>query len=102
MGDSKREALEQLLLPVAERHGVLLHGFDLVLSRGSGLLRIYIDHLQRHIGVEDCEAVSRDVSALLDVHDPIPGEYRLEVSSPGFDRPLFQPAHYSRFVGHEV
>jgi ribosome maturation factor RimP len=102
MSDSKREQLEALLAPVAERHGLLLHGVEYVAGRSSALLRVYIDHLERHITIEDCEAVSRDVSAVLDVNDPISGAYRLEISSPGFDRPLFKPEHWVRSVGQEV
>lgn len=65
------------------------------------LLRVYIDS-QNGIGIEDCEAASRQISAVLDVEDPIPGEYSLEVSSPGLDRPLFKLEHYQRFIGSLV
>ena len=51
------------------------------------------------VGIEDCEQVSREISALLDVHDPIPTAYRLEVSTPGLDRVLRTPAHFARFAG---
>ena len=51
------------------------------------------------MGIEDCERVSREISALLDVHDPIPTAYRLEVSTPGLDRVLRTPAHFARFAG---
>ena len=78
-------------------------GFELIgiehLSQGRhSLLRIYIDH-EDGIDVEDCAEVSRQVSAVLDVEDPIKGEYTLEVSSPGLDRPLFTEAHYQRYSG---
>jgi ribosome maturation factor RimP len=53
-------------------------------------------------GIEDCERVSHALSPLMDVHDPIPGEYDLEVSSPGIDRPLVQIGDFARYVGHEV
>ncbi|EQD48717.1 protein belonging to Uncharacterized protein family UPF0090 [mine drainage metagenome] len=64
-------------------------------------MRLYID---RHggVGIEDCERVSREVSALLDVEDPIPTAYTLEVSSPGFDRVLRTRAHFARFAGERV
>jgi ribosome maturation factor RimP len=52
------------------------------------------------MGVEDCAALSRHISAILDVEDPIEGAYTLEVSSPGIDRPLMKPADYARFAGH--
>jgi len=70
-------------------------------------LRLYIDVAAsaeegRVVGIEDCEAVSREVSAQLDVEDPISGHYTLEVSSPGLDRPLFTAAQFARFVGEEA
>ena len=68
---------------------------------GNGLLRIYIDQ-DGGIDLEDCERVSRQISAFLDVEEPIPGSYRLEVSSPGLDRPLRTMAHFERFTGHEA
>ena len=72
--------------------------------RGGGLLRLYIDRAGASDGVtvEDCEAVSHRVSATLDVADPIPGEYTLEVSSPGLDRPLRTRAHFERFAGSRI
>jgi ribosome maturation factor RimP len=65
------------------------------------VLVLYIDQ-QQGIAVEDCEKVSREVASLLDVEDPIPGNYVLEVSSPGLDRPLFTLAHFDQFVGSIV
>jgi ribosome maturation factor RimP len=89
------------------RRAVAPHGYELVgveyLSRpGSGhLLRVYIDSADG-VGLSDCEKVSHQVSGLLDVEDPIRGTYALEVSSPGLDRPLFERAHFERFVGEVV
>jgi ribosome maturation factor RimP len=65
------------------------------------VLRLYIDS-SHGITLEDCEQVSRQVSAVLDVEDPIPGHFTLEVSSPGIDRPLFTPEHFRRFAGETV
>jgi ribosome maturation factor RimP len=65
------------------------------------VLRIYIDH-GNGVGIEDCEVVSRETAALLDVKDPIRSQYNLEVSSPGLDRPLFIPAHYQAFAGRQA
>lgn len=65
------------------------------------LLRIYIDR-EGGVTVDDCEVVSRQVSAVLDVEDPIPGHYTLEVSSPGLDRPLRKAADYARFAGERA
>ncbi|MCG6942898.1 MAG: ribosome maturation factor RimP [Thiohalocapsa sp.] len=67
-------------------------------SSGGAILRVYIDHADG-IGLDDCEAVSHQLSGALDVADPIAGQYDLEVSSPGLDRPLFELAHFSRFAG---
>lgn len=67
----------------------------------NGLLRVYIDKPDG-ILLEDCEAVSRQLSAVLDVEDPIPGQYRLEVSSPGMDRPLRKAEDFERFAGETV
>ena len=64
-------------------------------------MRVYIDKADG-IGVEDCEKVSRQVSALLDVDDPIPGNYSLEVSSPGIPRPLFRSSQYISYLGLAV
>lgn len=65
------------------------------------VLRLYIDS-PGGIGLDDCETVSREVSGLLDVEDPIQGHYQLEVSSPGLDRPLTRPEHFERFAGARV
>jgi len=102
-----RQTLIALLEP-----GIVALGYELVelefnAHRGGGTLRIYIDHpggeTEGHrITVDDCEAVSRMSSELLDAADPIRSEYTLEVSSPGFDRPLAKPAHFARVVGGRV
>ena len=65
------------------------------------MLRLYIDK-ESGITLDDCERVSHQVSGVLDVEDPIGGQYDLEVSSPGIDRPLFELEHYARFVGEDV
>ena len=66
-----------------------------------GLLRVYIDK-EEGVTVDDCEIVSKQVSAVLDVEDPIPGHYTLEVSSPGLDRPLRKAADFARFTGQQA
>src|ERR1044071_667568 len=93
--------LTRLLEPVVEGLGYELVLLEYVPQRGGGLVRLYIDSLGG-ITLKDCERVSREVSATLDVEDPIQGNYRLEVSSPGIDRPLVKPEHFERFVGHDV
>jgi len=81
--------------------GLDLWGVELLQQGKYSLLRIYIER-EEGVTIEDCEKVSRQVSALLDVEDPIAGEYTLEVSSPGMDRPLFSIEHYLKYVGSEV
>ena len=79
--------------------GYELVGVELIARPKSGhLLRLYVDQ-EGGVGLSDCEKVSHQVSGALDVEDPIRGEYTLEVSSPGLDRPLFELAHFARFVG---
>jgi len=77
-------------------------GYEVVeLEFHGGLLRVYIDK-EAGVTVDDCEIVSRQVSSVLDVEDPIPGNYTLEVSSPGLDRPLRKSADFARFAGEKA
>ena len=92
--------LLNLLEPEVEAMGYELVALD-VRTGGKGLVRLYIDGPDG-VNLEDCERVSHQVSGLLDVEDPIPGEYTLEVSSPGLDRPLRKAEHFQRFEGHEA
>jgi ribosome maturation factor RimP len=96
-----RERLLALLEPLLGRLGYELVELEYAPGHGRSLLRLYID-APAGVGLQDCEKVSRGVSALLDVEDPIPTAYTLEVSSPGFDRLLRTPAHFGRFVGARV
>lgn len=95
----KAEDLATLFTPVIASLGLECLGVEYSPSRGNSLVRVYIDAPDRLVTIEDCEAASREIAALLDVVDPIPGHYDLEVSSPGFDRPLFSAAHFTRFAG---
>lgn len=88
-----------MLAPVIADLGLECLGVEYSPSHGSSLVRVYIDAADRPVTVDDCEAVSRQVSATLDVNDPIQGRYTLEVSSPGLDRPLYTPEQFARFVG---
>jgi ribosome maturation factor RimP len=109
-----RERLIALIEPLIGRLGYELVELEQTSGRGSAVIRIFIDRPfpggdgsapadpNGGIGLTDCERVSREVSALLDVEDPIPTAYRLEVSSPGFDRVLRTPAHFARFVGSRI
>ena len=95
------EELKNLLEPSVEALGYELIELELKTGGRNGLMRLFID-APDGIGLDDCEAVSRQVSTVLDVEDPIPGNYNLEVSSPGLDRALTKPAHFQRFTGEDV
>ncbi len=93
--------LRQILEPAVAAVGCELVGIEYHPSGRRSLLRVYIDRPEG-VTVKDCEAVSHQVSGVLDVEDPIPGQYTLEVSSPGLDRPLFRLADFERFAGQRV
>ncbi len=99
---SAPDKLTQLVRGVVEPMGYELVGVEL-LSRGKGgtLLRIYIDQ-EDGITLDDCTAVSHQISGVLDVEDPVKENYDLEVSSPGLDRPLFYKTDFDRFAGRKV
>ena len=98
---SKLEQLQALLAPVVEALGFQCWGIEFLSQGRHSLLRVYIDK-EGGILIEDCEAVSRQLSGVLDVEDPISSEYTLEVSSPGMDRPLFVLEQYAAHVGEQV
>jgi ribosome maturation factor RimP len=93
-----RDRLTVLLAPVVNDLELELWELEYHTQKGGGLLRLYIDRAEG-VTIEDCERVSRAVSAVLDADDPIPGQYTLEVSSPGLDRVLRTREHFARFVG---
>jgi ribosome maturation factor RimP len=93
--------LNELLQPLIEELGYEFVGLEYNSNPKHALLRIYIDH-ESGVGIEDCEVVSRETAALLDVKDPIRSQYNLEVSSPGLDRPMFRSEHYIEFIGSPV
>jgi ribosome maturation factor RimP len=101
IGMMQREILTAMLQPVVEELGYSLWEIECSPGKGSGLVRLYLD-AEAGITVEDCARVSRAVSEVLDAEDPIPGEYTLEVSSPGLERPLRTAEHFGRFVGETV
>jgi ribosome maturation factor RimP len=96
------EDLTRLLEPAIADLGLELVGIEFGPGAGGSLLRVYIDESERGVTIDDCERVSREISALLDVNDPVAGRYTLEVSSPGLERPLFTPEHFARFLGAAV
>lgn len=97
-----QEELRDLLEPAINALGCQLWGIDYSSGGKKALLRIYIDREDTGVGITDCERVSRQISSLLDVEDPIRSEYTLEVSSPGLDRPLYQLEQYKKYVGENV
>jgi ribosome maturation factor RimP len=101
MSATLRERLIVLIEPLLERLGYELVELEYSTGRTSAVVRLFIDRPEG-IRVEDCERASRETAALLDVEDPIPTAYTLEVSSPGFDRVLRKPAHFVRFAGERV
>ncbi|MCA1770182.1 MAG: ribosome maturation factor RimP [Halomonas sp.] len=97
----KDAALHAMIEPVVTAMGFELWGIDFLSHGKHSRLVIYIDH-ENGISVDDCADISRQVSAIFDVEDPVRGEYRLEVSSPGMDRPLYTLDHFDRYRGHDV
>jgi ribosome maturation factor RimP len=98
---SKQELLEKLIVPVVIALGCELWGLEYLTQGRYTTVRIFIDG-PTGVSLEDCERVSRQVSSVFDVEDPIDGEYTLEVSSPGLDRPLYTEAQYARYVGQVI
>jgi ribosome maturation factor RimP len=98
---SRERQLERVLGPTIEALGCRIWGVELLSQGKHSLLRIYIDR-DDGVSIDDCERVSKQVSAVLDVEDPITSSYTLEVSSPGLDRLLFKPEHYAQSVGERV
>ena len=95
-----KDRLIELIEPPLAALGFELADLDAHLGR-RGLLRIFIDR-EQGVTLEDCERVSEQLGAWLDVEDPLPGSYVLEVSSPGFDRRLRTLAHFARFAGERA
>ena len=98
------KALTKLIEPAVDGQGYELVDLEWTSSPGGAVLRVTIDRQlgQGHVSHQDCVAISREVSALLDVHDPLPGAYSLEVSSPGVDRPLKKSSDFARFIGKKA
>lgn len=94
--------LRQLIQPVVEGLGYEFVGAEFLPQGKHSLLRVYIDKEETGISVDDCERVSRQISGVFDVEDPIAGQYALEISSPGVDRPLFKVEDFARFIGEQV
>jgi ribosome maturation factor RimP len=102
MAKTKQKEIENIIKPVIETLGFELWGIDFFGSMRPALLRIFIDRTEGYVSLDDCTRVSREISAVLDVEDLIVGNYKLEVSSPGLERPLFKIEHFRRFIGQNV
>jgi ribosome maturation factor RimP len=98
---AKTSQLHELLEPTVRALGYRLWGLEYRAQGRQALLRVYIDSAEG-ITVDDCARVSHQLSGVLDVEDPIAGEYSLEVSSPGMDRPLFTLEQFNAYVGDDV
>ena len=116
---NKTQTLQDLIAPAVQACGVDLWGIEFIPQGKRSLLRIYIDKAVddnaepvlnedgeleqgRGVGVQDCVRVTQQAGALLDVHDPISGEFSLEVSSPGWDRPFFRLEQMTGYIGQQV
>ncbi|MGH8492809.1 MAG: ribosome maturation factor RimP [Moraxellaceae bacterium] len=97
----KVETMMAMLSPAVTAVGFELWGIEFFQQGRHSVLRLFIDGPEG-VGVDDCATVSHQVSGVLDVEDPIAGEFTLEVSSPGWDRPLFTLPQYTKFIGNEV
>lgn len=96
-----KDKLENIIEPAVTALGYELVGCELIQSGNSTTLRVYVDD-ENGIGIDAITKVSRQISAVLDVEEPIVSRYTLEVSSPGMDRPLFRLDDYPQFVGQTV
>lgn len=98
---SSAEKVTQLIEPTVQALDLELWGVEHASQGKYSVLRIFIER-EAGVTIDDCERVSRQVSAIFDVEEPIAGEYTLEVSSPGMDRLLFTPQQFQRYRGEEV
>lgn len=98
---SRSAQLQEMLEPAVKAVGFELWGLEYHASGRNALVRVFIDS-PNGVTVDDCAKVSRQIGSVLDVEDPIQGEYNLEVSSPGLDRPLYTLAQYRQYVGYRI
>ena len=94
--------LEALCAPIVKEKGYDLYHIEYVKENNEYYLRLYIEKPEERISLRDCEIVSRALSDMLDIEDPIKDAYFLEVSSPGLNRRLHSDEHFNRFIGKEV
>jgi len=96
------DKLEGLLKPIIESMGFELWGFEYLPAGRHSILRVFIDQEENGVTVDDCATISRQISAIMDVEDPISSAYMLEVSSPGMERLLLKPSQFKRYQGKTV
>lgn len=101
-GKNTVELVTGLVTPIVERLGLILWDVRYEKEGTAWFLRVFIDKAEEPVSTEDCEAVSRPLSDMLDELDPIPQSYYLEVSSPGLDRQLRKPEHFEKSEGMDV
>ncbi|KAA3640989.1 MAG: ribosome maturation factor RimP [Proteobacteria bacterium] len=97
----KQKQLTTIIQPVITDLGFDLWGIEYMPQKSGALVRIYIDH-EQGITVDNCADCSREISAVLEVEDPIKSAYVLEVSSPGLDRVLFDEKQFSLYIGEQA
>ena len=95
------DTVAELAVPVIEKQGCTLWDVEYVKEAGTWYLRVYIDHPDG-VSIDQCEAVSRELDAIIDERDLIPGAYTFEVSSAGAERSLKRPGDFEQFMGHLV
>ena len=96
-----QQQLVEMFAPIISALGYELVGIEYISQGKHSIVRVFIDSA-KGINLDDCQQVSQQISGILDVEDPIAGEYSLEVSSPGTQRPLFTIEHYVQFIGQPV
>jgi len=96
-----QQQLVEMFAPTVSALGYELVGIEYISQGKHSIVRVFID-TEKGVNLDDCQVVSRQISGILDVEDPIKGEYSLEVSSPGTERPLFTIDHYNQFIGEAV
>ncbi len=105
---TRANSIEAIIAPSVESLGLEVVGIEQLTAPGGVLLRVYIDYPADRdaelppVGIDECEAASREISAQLDVEDPITSNYTLEVSTPGIERPLFTAEQCARFIGENA
>lgn len=96
------DRIRSLIEPLVADLGYEFVGVEYLPNPKNRLVRVYVDRPECGVTLDDCAEVSREISALMDVEDPVSGQYTLEVSSPGIERPLFTPEHFRRFAGQRA